>query len=72
LNISAEGVGIRLTVSVLPSDELQVTIFRADGSSIVRALGVVRWCRPMGGGLFAAGLLFPRRLTLTELAEFVS
>jgi hypothetical protein len=72
LNISAEGVGIRLTVSVLPGDELQVTIYRTNGSSIVRALGVVRWCKPMGGGLFAAGLQFARRLALTELAEVVS
>jgi hypothetical protein len=71
LNISAEGIGARLTVSVLPGDELQVTICRANGSSIVRLLGEVRWCRPMGGGLFAAGLLLSRRLTFAELAKLV-
>ena len=69
LNVSAEGIGIRLTVPVLPGDELQVNVCRADGSSLVKGLGEVRWCRPIGGGLFAAGLRLVRRLTLTELAE---
>jgi hypothetical protein len=71
LDVSAEGVGIRLTVSVVVGDELQVTICRTDGSSIVRSLGEVRWCRPIGGGLFAAGVRLVRRIALTELSELV-
>jgi len=58
-------------VSVLPGDELQVTICRPNGSLVLSALGEVRWCRPMGGGLFMAGLRLTRHLTPSQLAELV-
>jgi hypothetical protein len=71
-DISAEGMGVRLTESMVTGDELQVSINTVDGRPVLAIRGKVRWCRPIRSGLFAVGLRFPRPLTLTELAELVA
>lgn len=69
--MSADGASVRLTAPVLPGDKLAIGLGRADGRVVTRLEAVVRWCRPLGGGLFAVGLEFDRPLTLTELAHLV-
>lgn len=71
VDVSADGGCVRVTAPFLPGDELEVALVRADGRVVARVPAEVRWCRPIGGGLFAAGLAFRRPLGLTELAEVV-
>jgi hypothetical protein len=70
-DVSADGASVRLTGPALIGDELDIAPVRADGRIAARVRAEVRWCRPIGGGLFAAGVGFRRRITLTELAEVV-
>lgn len=68
---SAEGAGIRLVVEVVPGEELDMSLLRADSSHLADLRGRVGWCRPIGGGRFAVGLQFSRALKGSELAELV-
>ena len=69
-NLGAEGACVRLTAQVFVDDVLDIEFFLANEKSI-KVRSKVRWCRPIGGALFAAGVEFDRRLTLSELANLV-
>jgi PilZ domain len=71
LDVSPDGAGVRLTAPVGMGEELEVGLVRPDGRIVARLRAVVRWCRPIGGGLYAVGFRFDRALTLTELADLV-
>ena len=70
-DLSSGGACVRLTAPVLSGDALAVALSRADGRLVARLTAEVRWCRPLGGGLFAVGLEFERPLSPTELAHLV-
>jgi PilZ domain len=70
-DLSVDGACVRVRASVEPGDELVVGLVGADGRAVVRAKARVRWSRPLGDGLFAAGLEFNRPLSRTELASLV-
>ena len=71
IGVSAGGAGVRLSNSVALGEVLAVVPGRPDGRPVARFSGVVQWCRPLGGGMLAAGLAFDRRLGLAELAGLV-
>jgi hypothetical protein len=56
---------------VVAGEELVVVLIRPDGRTLAPVRAVVQWCRPLGGGQFAVGLGFTRRLGLTELADLI-
>lgn len=69
-DVNGARISVRLAAVVVADEELQVSLLHGDwpvASTRARA----RWCRPVGGGLHAAGLLFSRPLTLAEFAELV-
>jgi hypothetical protein len=70
-SIAADGAGVRLSAAVIGGEELVVVLIRPDGRPLTPVRGVAQWCRPLGGGQFAAGLGFTRRLGLTELADLI-
>lgn len=69
--LGPDGAGVRLSAAVTAGDELAVVLVRADGRPVAPVGAVAQWCRPLGGGLFTAGLGFDRRLGLAELADLV-
>jgi hypothetical protein len=70
-DVSADGAGVRLTAPAAVGEPLDVGLVRPDGQPAARTRAAVLWCRPIGGGLYAAGLAFDRRLGLTELADLI-
>jgi hypothetical protein len=70
-DVSPDGCSVRITAPALVGAELDVTLIRADGRIAARVRAEVRWCRPIGGGLFAVGVGFRHALTLTEMSEVV-
>jgi hypothetical protein len=70
-DVAADGAGVRLTTHVSIGEELAVAPVRPDGRVAARLTGTVRWWRPVGGGLYTAGLRFDRGLGSTELGGLV-
>jgi hypothetical protein len=70
-NISLQGAGLRLTAPVSIDEKLELTILRADEREAARVQAAVRWSKPIGGGLYAVGVAFDRKLTLIEFAHMV-
>lgn len=70
-DVSDSGAGFRLAHAVLPGEELEITIIRVTTRKTIQMSAVARWCRPLGGGRFAAGVEFRQRLTASELAALV-
>lgn len=71
MNLGADGAGVRLSAPAVLGESLDIQITLADGTTTGMIQAEVRWCRPLGGGLFTAGIEFTRRLTLNELAGLV-
>ena len=67
VDLSADGLGIRLDAPMIPGEAVEVTL-RAPGAvrTLVRA-GEVRWCRPAAGGRYLAGVRLGRPLTPAEV-----
>ena len=70
-DVSADEAGVRLTDAVVVGEELAAALVLPGGRVAARATGRVRWCRPLGAGLFAAGLEFHRPLARAEMADLV-
>jgi hypothetical protein len=71
VDVGADGASVRLTAQAGPGERVEVGLVTADGRRTVTRAAEVRWCRPLGGGLFAAGLAFDRPLGLAELVALV-
>jgi hypothetical protein len=70
-DVSEDGAGVRLTAPVTVGETLQVCLLRRDGHLAAKLRGRVHWCRPIGGGLYAAGLGFDQPLGLSQLAGLI-
>jgi hypothetical protein len=70
-DLSADGARVRLTAPVMTGERLVVGLVHVGGREVAHVPGQVRWSRPLGGGLFAAGLEFDRPLTRVEMANLV-
>jgi hypothetical protein len=69
--VGSDAAGVRLSAAVTVGAELKVVLVRTDGRPQPPIGAIVQWCRPLGGGLFAVGLQFDRRLGLAELADLI-
>jgi hypothetical protein len=58
VDLSADGAWVRLSASVMTGERVVVGFGHADGEAAAHLPAYVRWSRPLGGGLFAAGLKF--------------
>jgi hypothetical protein len=70
-DVGADGASVRLTAQAAPGELVEVVLVAADGRRAVTRAAEVRWCRPLGGGLFVAGRAFDRPFGLTDLADLV-
>jgi hypothetical protein len=71
VNLGADGAGVRLSAPAVLREPLDIQITLADGTTTGMIRAEVRWCRPLGGGLFTAEIEFSRRLTLNQLAGLI-
>jgi hypothetical protein len=55
----------------MTGERLVVGFVHSDAEAVARVPAHVRWSRPLGGGLFAAGLEFERPLTRAELTDLI-
>ena len=69
VDVSEDGIGVRLTVQAFAGDEMEVGLRRPGGGRTITVHGLVRWCRPAAGGYYQAGIRFARPLTTAEVSE---
>lgn len=67
VDISQEGVRIRLKTAVCPGEQVEVALWPPGGLRSVRGPAVVCWCRPAADGTAQAGVRFRVRLTANDL-----
>ena len=72
VNVSDEGLGVRLSMFVRRGERFDVTLWGPRAEWCGRGMGVVRWCVIGGPGVFVVGLRLGRRLagrSIHELAQ---
>jgi hypothetical protein len=70
-DVSAGGAKVVLSAPTMLDHQLELTVDRGKFRVLTNIRALVRWCRPVDDGRFAAGLRFERRLTPIELAGLV-
>jgi hypothetical protein len=70
VDISEDGLGVRLRGPVEPGDEVEIILSLPVMSKSWKLLGDVCWCNPGPYGTFVADVHLRRRLTHLDLAEF--
>jgi PilZ domain len=71
IDVSEDGLRLRLTVEVKPGEEAELLVSRPGGGKALKTAAEVRWCMPAGDGTFLAGVRFRKRLAYRELTDFV-
>jgi hypothetical protein len=66
MDVSGDGLRVRLRAPVRTGEVVEMTLWSADGATRIRARGRVVWCRPATGIGFVAGVRLRRRLTAGE------
>ena len=69
LDVSEDGLGVRIKVAVEPGDEAEVVLTSPGTRKAYKLLCEVRWCRDAGDGTFLAGMRLRRRLAYAELSD---
>jgi PilZ domain len=72
IDVSEDGLRVRLTAEVKPGEEAELLVSRPGGGKALKTAAEVRWCMPAGDGTFLVGVRFRKRLAYRELTEFVS
>jgi hypothetical protein len=71
VDVSTDGACVRLTAPLEAGDVVTVGLRPKGGRRALRLRAEVRWCRPIGGGLYLAGLHLARPLTPSEVSHLV-
>jgi hypothetical protein len=71
VDVSADGVCVRLTAPMETGEGVLIGLRPKGGRRLLRLRAEIRWCRPVGGGLYLAGLRLARPLTAAEVAHLV-
>jgi hypothetical protein len=69
VNVSDEGLGVRLSMFVRRGERFDVTLWGPRAEWCGRGMGIVRWCVIGGPGEFVVGLQLGRRLAAQSLRE---
>jgi c-di-GMP-binding flagellar brake protein YcgR len=69
VDVSEEGMGVRLTEALDPGAEVEIVLSFPIVSKSLKLLGEVCWCNSGPYETFLAGVRLRRRLTHLELAE---
>jgi hypothetical protein len=69
IDLSEDGLGLRLRSSSRPGDEVEVLLVRAWNSKPLKLLAEVRWCRKDRDGTFLSGVRLRRRLGRKEFLD---
>jgi hypothetical protein len=68
-NLSEEGACVRVTVPMATGEKVELRLRRAGARRRLKVEAEIRWCRPLGGGLYIAGVRLARHLTPAEVAD---
>jgi hypothetical protein len=71
VDVSEDGACVRLTAPMESGEEVLVGLRPKGGRRGLRLRAEIRWCRPVGGGLYLAGLRLSRQLAEAEIAHLV-
>jgi hypothetical protein len=71
VDVSADGLGVRLDAPILPGEGVEVSLFRPGAARALVYPGEIRWCRPAAGGRYLAGVRLIRPLTQFEVDALV-
>jgi hypothetical protein len=71
LDVSEEGACVRLTAPLETGEAVLIGLRPKGGRRALRLHAEVRWCRPVGGGLYLSGLRLSRSLEPAEIAHLV-
>jgi hypothetical protein len=66
-DVSANGLGVRLESPADEGDRIEATMRAPSAARPVVVTGEVRWCRPVAGHRYLAGIYLDRPLTAAEL-----
>jgi PilZ domain len=69
LDVSEDGLGVRLKVGMTPGDEAEIILTSPGTRKAYKVLCEVRWCRDAGDGTFLCGVRLRRRLAYVELSD---
>ena len=69
VDVSEDGLGVRLKVAVTPGEETEIILTSPGTRKAYKLLGEVRWCRDAGDGTFLAGVRLRRRLAYVDLSD---
>jgi hypothetical protein len=72
VDVSEDGLRLRLREQVKPGDEAELLISRPGGGKVMKAEAEVRWCSAAGDGTFLTGVRLRRRLAYRELTDLVA
>jgi hypothetical protein len=67
VDLSADGLGVRLEVQMVPGEGVEVVLQPPGAARPIAKAGQVRWCRPAAGGYYLAGISLARPLTALEV-----
>ena len=67
VDVSAHGLGVRLTVEVAEGDQVEATLRTPGSARPLVVTGEVRWCNPVADDRYLAGIYLDRLLTVIEL-----
>src|SRR5262245_60941625 len=71
VDLSEDGLRLRLTTEVKPGEEDELMISRPGGGKAMTTGAEVRWCTAAGDGTFLVGVRFRRRVAYRDLTDFV-
>lgn len=69
LDVSEDGLGVRLKVAVAAGDEAEIVLTAPGTRKAFKLLGEVRWCHDAADGTFHVGIRLRRRLPYAELSD---
>src|SRR5262245_16453390 len=71
VDLSADGLGIRLEVQMVLGDRVDITLRPPGAARPISRVGQVRWCRPDAGGRYLAGISLVHPLSPVELQALI-
>jgi PilZ domain len=71
IDLSEDGLGLRLRAAARPGEEVEVVLLRSWNGKPLKVRAEVRWCRPDPDGSFLSGVRLRRRLCRREFQDLV-
>jgi hypothetical protein len=71
VDLARDGLGARVEAPIPPGEPVEVVVRAPGAARAVPRAGEVRWCRPLGGGLYLVGIRLARPLATADVDALV-